>query len=178
MRLLVGYASAKGSTRGVAERIGADLDAAGYSVDVREIAEISDVGAYGAVVLGSAIHGGQWLPEASAAIEHLISHLERKPVWAFSVSSVGATSTIISTWLARLLRRVTPEPRTVQSLRGAADVRDHRFFAGSIAPGGWSGFGGVVFRLMGGHYGDGRDWGDIDRWAAAIGTEVDRGTPR
>jgi menaquinone-dependent protoporphyrinogen oxidase len=89
-------------------------------------------------------------------------------VWAFSVSSVGATSSIVSPLLARLLRRITPEPGAVRTLRTVADVRDHRFFAGAIARGDWPGKGKIVFGLMGGRYGDARDWHDIDTWAASI----------
>ena len=93
-------------------------------------------------------------------------------------SSVGVTSTTLSKRLARLLRRMTPEPRAVQLLRDAAAVRDHRFFAAAIAPGDWPGFGRVVFRLMGGHYGDARDWADVCAWAGTIAAESTRDTER
>ncbi|RZL77090.1 MAG: hypothetical protein EOP32_26300 [Rhodococcus sp. (in: high G+C Gram-positive bacteria)] len=178
MTTLVGYASAKGSTRGIAERIAAELDSAGHDTDLRPCADITEARDYEVVVLGSAIHNGRWLPAAADTIDRLRPHLDGKPVWAFSVSSVGATSTILSPRLARYLRRATPEPRAVQELRATADVRDHRFFAGAIAPGDWPGAGRLVFRLMGGRYGDARDWTAIDRWSATIrATAAPEGRP-
>lgn len=167
MSVLVGYATAGGSTRGIAERIAAGLHG-GTAVELRVPGEAASVRDYDALVLGSAIHNGQWLPAAADAVERIRAELEGKTVWAFSVSSVGATSTTLSPRLARYLRRGTPEPRAVQMLRSVADVRDHRFFAGAIGPGDWPGFGRAVFRMMGGRYGDARDWDDIDAWTGRI----------
>ncbi|QBJ96842.1 hypothetical protein ERC79_13435 [Rhodococcus sp. ABRD24] len=168
MAVLVGYATANGSTRGVAEAITASIKRSGEDVDIRPLGETTSVAGYRACVFGSAIHNGQWLTEASEAIERLSTDLRGRTVWAFSVSSVGTTSTFLSPLLARGLRRATPEPRAVATLRSTARVRDHRFFAGAIAPGDWPGTGRIVFRMMGGHYGDARDWHDIDNWAADI----------
>ncbi len=109
MKVLVAYATAKGSTRGIAERLGSCIEGSGRAVDVRSAADVSQVHSYDVIVLGSAIHDGQWLVEASDAVERLRSQLEGKRVWAFSVSSVGVTSTTLSRRLARFLRRVTPE---------------------------------------------------------------------
>ncbi|WAL44658.1 flavodoxin domain-containing protein [Rhodococcus pyridinivorans] len=167
MSVLIGYATARGSTREIAERIAAGLESRG-AVELRALGDIASVRTYEALVVGSAIHNGQWLPEASDAIHRLCAEPVGRPVWAFSVSSVGATSTILSPRVAAYLRRVTPEPRAVQNLRSVADVRDHRFFAGVIASGDWAGIGRIVFRLMGGHYGDARDWVDVDAWTERI----------
>ncbi|WP_016935868.1 flavodoxin domain-containing protein, partial [Rhodococcus sp. R1101] len=153
MSVLVGYATAGGSTRGVAERIAAGLERGG-AVELRALTEVDSVRKYEALILGSAIHNGRWLPEATAAVDRFRAELAGRPLWVFSVSSVGATSTTLSPRLAGRLRRMTPEPQAVQDLRSSADVRDHRFFAGAIAPGDWPGVGRIVFRLMGGHYGD------------------------
>ncbi|MCR5977901.1 hypothetical protein GDN83_09180 [Gordonia jinghuaiqii] len=90
------------------------------------------------------------------------------PVWAFSVSSVGATSTFLSPRVAKLLRPRTPLARAVAALETAGSLRAHRAFAGAIARGDWPGFGRIVFRLMGGKYGDARDWDDVDRWTRQI----------
>ena len=64
MQVLVGYASAHGSTRQIAERVGSRLSKAGVAVLVAPVAELEDIGHYDAVVLGSAIHNGAWLPGA------------------------------------------------------------------------------------------------------------------
>ncbi|MEU5842629.1 flavodoxin domain-containing protein [Rhodococcus sp. NPDC047139] len=171
MAVLVAYATAGGSTRGVAERIATGLEGCG-TVELRNSTEVDSLRRYEALIIGSAIHNGQWLPAAAETVERLRAELEGRTVWAFSVSSVGATSTTLSPRLARYLRRATPEPKAVQDLRSVADVCDHRFFAGAITPGDWPGFGRIVFRLMGGHYGDARDWDDIDEWTGRIRTQL------
>jgi menaquinone-dependent protoporphyrinogen oxidase len=58
MRVLVGYASAKGSTREIAERIATRLRAAGHVTAVDRVDEASAIASYDALVLGSAIHNG------------------------------------------------------------------------------------------------------------------------
>jgi menaquinone-dependent protoporphyrinogen oxidase len=62
--ILVAYASRAGSTAGVAEAIGQTLAESGAHVEVRRMQDVKDLAAYRAVVAGSAIQGGHWLPEA------------------------------------------------------------------------------------------------------------------
>lgn len=114
------------------------------SVDSRELSAVTSVGEYDVLVVGSAIHNGQWLPDATAALDRLGADLGGRAVWAYPVSSVGATSSLLSPRVARYLRRATPEPKAVQALRATADVRGHRFFAGTIAPGDRPGAGRIV----------------------------------
>jgi len=64
--LLVAYASRHGSTQGVAERIGARLRECGAGVGVRRVEDpdLTGIGHYDAVVLGSPVYSRRWLPEA------------------------------------------------------------------------------------------------------------------
>ena len=64
MTVLVGYASAHGSTREIAERIGARLTELGCTADVVSLDSGVGPEAYSAVVLGSAVHSRRWLPAA------------------------------------------------------------------------------------------------------------------
>lgn len=170
-RTVVAYASAHGSTEGIAERIAAGLRAAGHTTVMHPLAKPGDIGDFDCLVVGSAIHGGQWLPGTEHALENLINTSPARPVWAFSVSSIGSTTSVLSTWVAHRLRPHVPEPQAVATLRARADVRSHRFFAGAIRPGDWPGVGRIVFRVMGGRYGDARDWDDIDQWTQQIISE-------
>jgi menaquinone-dependent protoporphyrinogen oxidase len=168
MRLLVGYATAHGSTKEIAERIAERLAAAGHDVDARAMADVEDADAYGACILGSAIHGGEWLPEGASFVRAHFATLTHRPVWLFSVSTVGETSSglgRIPTWLARKAQR---ESRQVAGFREAIHAHGHRSFAGVVERANWGGFGNLFMRLMGGRFGDLRDWDDIDRWAAGI----------
>lgn len=81
MRILVGYASAHGSTAEIAHRIAGALQHPGWTVDVVEVQKIADPGAYDAVVLGSAIHDQEWLPEATEFVHHHQDVLRARPVW-------------------------------------------------------------------------------------------------
>ena len=63
-RILVTYATRAGSTAEVAAACAETLAARGYAVDVKPVKEKTQLTGYSAVVLGSAIRMGDWLPEA------------------------------------------------------------------------------------------------------------------
>jgi menaquinone-dependent protoporphyrinogen oxidase len=68
-KILVAYASRTGSTVGVAQAIGKTLAEDGLEVDVLPMKDIRDLAPYRAVVAGSAIQGGRWLPEAMQFVQ-------------------------------------------------------------------------------------------------------------
>ncbi|OZF06423.1 hypothetical protein CH300_10235 [Rhodococcus sp. 15-1154-1] len=171
--VLVLYASSGGSTRGVAEHIAQRLRSNGERVEVRSTTDPLPPPRHDALVIGSAVHNGQWLPAAEEAVDYVVADSDRcAKVWAFSVSTVGASSSLLASRLAAFLRPRTPEPTAVQNLRRYTGLQDHRSFAGCISPGDWPGVGRVVFRLMGGRYGDARDWNDIEQWASRIDASI------
>ncbi len=166
-KVLVAYASPHGSTRGVGERIAARLRDHRLSVDCLPIREVHEVAGYDAVVVGSAIHDQAWLPGAS---RFLLSHAEElaaKPLWLFSVGMPGA--------LARPLRRFAMRegPKAVAPF---ADLvpRDTRLFSGVVSKGDFPRRSRLVMRLMGGSYGDFRDWPEIDAWAHGIAHTLEK----
>ena len=78
--VLVAYASRHNSTAQVAEAIAASLNRAGVTASVLPIIEVDDLDRYGAVVLGSPIRVGQWLPEAVEFVRANRLKLNQKPV--------------------------------------------------------------------------------------------------
>jgi menaquinone-dependent protoporphyrinogen oxidase len=82
-RILIAYASRYASTGGVAERIGRVLCEKGASTDVRLIDDAIDVHAYDAVVIGSAVQRGKWLPEAVRFVGDNRRSLRQIPVAYF-----------------------------------------------------------------------------------------------
>ena len=86
-RILVAYASATGSTIDVAAAIGETLGTNGLAVDVKPIQQAPPVDGerYRAVVLGSAVQHGTWLPEAIDFVRANQSALGRVPVALFCV---------------------------------------------------------------------------------------------
>lgn len=84
-KILVTYASQMGSTASIAEIIGQTLADGGASVDVRRMNDVQDLSPYRAVVAGSAVQGGEWLPEGMAFLRAHRKELSQKPFAAFLV---------------------------------------------------------------------------------------------
>ncbi|GAA3939020.1 flavodoxin domain-containing protein [Actinomadura viridis] len=173
MFVLVGYATAHGSTRSIAERIGARLTERGNRVDVRPMDEVKDAGAYEAFVLGSAVHNQRWLPEASEFLHENQALFRERPVWAFSV---GMPAALRGPW-----KRMGPRegPKITATLEKTARLRDHRLMSGVVGREQMSRAGHLVFRALGCRYGDYRDWAAVDGWADDIaGRLAAEGAPR
>lgn len=166
MYVLVTYVSPHGSTRGIAERIAVRLRDRGLLVDCLPIHETQAIGRYDGFVVGSAIHGRAWLPEASHFISTHAEDLGVKPVWLFSVGMPGA--------LARPLRAFAMRegPKAVAPIAAMVPPRDSRLFSGVVDKQQFPLGSRAVLRLMGGHYGDFRDWPAIDGWANGIGDDL------
>jgi hypothetical protein len=64
--VLVAYASARGSTRGIAERIAARLSDRGARVEVRSVDDVDDIVVYDTVIIASAVYSQSWLPNAGS----------------------------------------------------------------------------------------------------------------
>ena len=167
--VLVGYATERGSTRGVAERIAERLRGHGIVAEPRPMAEIAEVSRYRAIVLGSAIHGGRWLPDARQFVEANSRSLRERPVWLFSVSTVGDQESMFPARIARRLRSMRGQPAELIEL---VTARGHRNFAGAVSRSDWPATGRAFFRAMGGRYGDHRNWAVIDAWADSIAREM------
>jgi menaquinone-dependent protoporphyrinogen oxidase len=84
-RVLIAYASYAGSTAEVAAEIGKIMGERGFSVDVWPVKEYPPVEGYAAVLIGSAVHYGQWLEEAVGFIKTNQEALRRLPVSLFTV---------------------------------------------------------------------------------------------
>jgi menaquinone-dependent protoporphyrinogen oxidase len=162
MHVLVTYVSPHGSTRGVAERIATRLRESAISVDCVPIHEATEVADYNAAVVGSAIHDQAWLPEASQFLTTRAAELLVRPVWLFSVGMPGA--------LARPLRKLAMRegPKAVAPFTAMVRPQGTRLFSGVVSKQHFPRVGRVVLRLMGGRYGDFREWPEIDAWAAEI----------
>jgi len=172
MTVLVAYATSRGSTQGIAERIVDRLRVDGIAAEAKPVTEALDVGQYDAVVFGSAVHGGKWLPEAVGFATEHADALARRLVWLFSVSTVGDQESMYPPRAAKKLAAMRKETNEIAALREALRAREHRNFAGAVAPADWPATGRAVFRLMGGGYGDHRNWEAIEAWAHSIGAEV------
>ncbi len=159
-RVLVAYATSTGSTIGVAAAIGKTLGARGLAVDVKPIQNNPKLEGYQAVILGSAVHGARWLPEAVTFVGDNQAALNRVPVAAFCVHimNLGADGR------SRNNRRAY-----LEAVRALVSPVDEAYFAGKgMDAGTTSGLGrwmGSLFQIP---EGDHRDWNKIQAWADAL----------
>lgn len=168
MKVLVSYASAHGSTRGIAERVAADLRQQGHDATAAPVDPADPADGFDAYVLGSAVHNGSWLPQAVDHARADAGSIAGRPVWLFSVGMLGDTGSTFSPRLARLFRRDGYAPRPVAELRSLLYPVDHHAFVGAVERDHLPVKGRVMFRLMGGRYGDRRNWPEVDSWADGI----------
>ncbi|GAA4293733.1 flavodoxin domain-containing protein [Actinomadura luteofluorescens] len=162
MTVLVGYASAHGSTRSIAGRIGTVLAERGLQADVRSMAGVEDAGAYEMFVLGSAIHDRTWLPEALDFLARERDVLAIRPVWLFSV---GVPAALRGPWRHFGAKE---EGLVRDELRTRVTAVDHRLFSGVFLREHTSLVGHLLFRALGCRYGDYRDWPRVEAWASTI----------
>ena len=161
-KILVTYASRLGSTVGVAEAIGKTLSESGAQVDVLPMQDVQDLASYRAVVAGSAIRGGQWLPEAMQFARTHRAALAQKPFAAFLVCMTlsmknGQYREHVATWLEPVRALVRPVSEGlfagVLNIKKIASLSDRIKFRLSVAFGVWK-------------EGDHRDWNAIRACAA------------
>lgn len=164
-KILVTYASRTGWTVGVAEAIGKTLAESGAQVDVLPMRNVKDPASYDAVVAGSAINGGEWLPEAVQFVQTHQMTLNKKPFAAFLVCmTLGMRNaeqyrSHVATWLAPVRAQVRPVSEGL--FAGGLDISkipsagDRLKFRLSVLFGVWK-------------EGDQRDWDAIHAWAAQL----------
>jgi menaquinone-dependent protoporphyrinogen oxidase len=166
MRVLVVHASQFGATKGIAERIAEVLVRRGVRAEAYPVSELSNLTGANAVVIGSAVHAGHWLDDATRFVYRHQDALRQVPVWLFSSGPLGD----------RAVRSPQPDPKEVGAFRVLISPRGHAVFAGAYdretADFSHSGLieRAVVSRMM--PEGDWRDWDAIDRWAGDIATAL------
>lgn len=167
MRVLVAYASGDGSTAGIAHRIAERLRERGHAISDQPVSSAGSPRGFDAVVLGSAIHGRQWLGQATTFVSINRADLQSRPLWTFSVGMPDA--------LPRPFRRIarTEEDGIISQLDDLRP-RGHRLFSGVVQPSQFPLPSRIFLRLAGGRYGDFRDWHAIDEFAEEIAIQLDQ----
>lgn len=157
MRMLVTAASRHGSTMEMASAIGRALTEIGLEVEVRPIHELDGVAGYRAVVVGSGVYMGRWLPEATEFVERHAVELRARPVWLFSSGPVGSPDP-----------KPEGDPTGIDQLVAAVHARGHRTFTGRLDRGRLGIGERLVVSAVRAPEGDFRDWEALADWAKEI----------
>lgn len=85
MNILITYASKKGSTQEISEFMAEFLEKNAYTVTVAHCDKVKSVAEYDAVILGTGIYSGRWLPAAETFLRRLNDELGETPFFYFLV---------------------------------------------------------------------------------------------
>jgi menaquinone-dependent protoporphyrinogen oxidase len=165
MRILVTAASKHGATMEMASAIGRALTNAGLEVEVKPMHDLFGVAGWNAVVLGSAVYMGRWLPEATEFVERHAVELKARPVWLFSSGPVGSPDP-----------KPEGDPMGISELVAAVSARGHRTFAGRLDRGRLGIGEKLVVSAVRAPDGDFRDWDAVTAWARGIAGQL-KGVP-
>jgi len=164
-KVLVAYATKRGATAEIAEKIGEVLRNNGLQVDVLPAGQDRDITLYTAVVLGSAAYIGQWRKEAVTLLKENEKILSTIPVWVFSSGPTreGDPVELLKGWLypnglKQVIERI--KPRGITVFHGAVS-RDKMNFLERL-----------MLKNVKSPIGDFRDWDAIAAWAGAIADEL------
>lgn len=166
MHVLVTVASKHGSTRGIAAAIADELHARGINAEARDIEEAPMVVRYDAVIIGSAVYMGNWLPEAWEFVNRNRAALAGVPVWLFSSGPLGQEDPQPTAGLNRL-----------DELMAAAGAREHRMFVGKLDKRALGIGERLIARAVKAPEGDFRDWDAIRAWAREIASALSDASP-
>jgi menaquinone-dependent protoporphyrinogen oxidase len=158
-KVLVAYASKCGSTGEIAKAAAEELAARGFTADVLLAENVKDISGYSAVVIGSAIRFGGWLPPALDFARRFREELRGRPVALFTahimaLGESGEDQAARQAYIKPVLKDIAPVSAA--------------FFAGKVDAEKLSFVEKTVGRLVGSPEGDLRDWNKIRAWAAQL----------
>lgn len=166
MKVLVAYASKRGSTAEIAEAVAAELRGSGLVADCVDSGEVKELDGYGAVVLGSAVYAKRWRGDARHFLRHHGKELAALPFWAFSSGPVGdpaEDNDKTDEWA---------EPRRTIKKVEELGARGHVVFGGRVP----AEPDGMIERAMAknipAEFQDRRDWDEIRAWARQVAGEL------
>ncbi len=158
-RVLIVYATRCGSTFEIAQTILQDLKGRGFAGDVSAAGKVTTLTGYDAVVVGSAVRFGKWLPEAVDFVRRCRAELNRMPTAFFTVHMMNTGNDEAS----RKARMAYVDPA-----RALARPVGEVFFAGKMDSSRLSFGERLLCKVMKARDMDRRDWGAIHGWGQSV----------
>jgi len=161
MRVLVAYGSKNGGTAGLAQMIGQELTASGFTAEVVPAAEVRGLDGYDAVVLAGALYAARWHRDARRFARRHATALRVRPLWLVSSGPIGPSAD-------------GPEPRPVRQVAALASslgARGQVTFGGRLEAGAKGFVAGKMARKVAG---DWRDPAKVHAWATGVTEELRR----
>lgn len=161
-KILITYATKAGSTVEIAAAIGETLSKRGFQVDVKPVSENPSLAGYQAVLMGSAIRMGSWLPEAVDFVRKNQSTLNQMPASIFTVHMLNSGND--ETSLAARQAYTAP-------VRELLPLVDEVFFKGKLDYQTLSFFDRLIAKAVetpDNPPGDFRDWDSIRGWTENV----------
>jgi len=161
-KILITYATKAGPTVEIAAVIGETLSKRGFVVDVKPVSENPSLDGYQAVLMGSAIRMGSWLPEAVDFVRQNQTALNQLPTSIFTVHMLNyrddETSRAARQAYTAPVRELLPSVDEV-FLRGKLDYKTLSFFDRMISK---------AVANPNDPPGDFRDWDKIRDWSQSV----------
>ena len=166
MKVLVTHASRHGSTAGISAAVAAAIDERFAQhrhqavVEVAPVARVRSLAGVDAVVLGSAVYVGKWLPPAREFVRAFATELKARQVWLFSSGPLGDPP------------RPVDEPAEPAALVAVLGAHGHRVLSGALDRGHLRVSERLVASAVHAPDGDFRDWEAIREWGHAIADQL------
>ncbi len=163
MSALIIVASRHGSTLEIGEVVAKTLRAKGVTCDVRRPEDIRDAEVfanYDAVIVGSPVYTGRWLPEARDLVEKYDEQLQQRQVWMFSSGLADSPS------------KASNRPAETQDRMQVIGAIGHKHFAGRLDLSVLNFAERAIIAAARGKQGDRRDMLAVTKWAEGIAATI------
>jgi menaquinone-dependent protoporphyrinogen oxidase len=156
-RVLVAYASKRGSTAEIASWIADALRVEGHQIDLASARDVTDVRGYDAVILGGALYNRRWPRAGRVFARRYRATLQATTVWLFSSGPLDPVTDDVAATAA------------VAKIAARIGAVGHVTFGGRLAPDA-TGFpaSAMAKRMAGDH----RDPGRVRAWAKTIASQL------